>query len=216
MPNILIVDDEKTIRLTIAQALESEGHTTTAAADGRSALEALQETAFDLMLLDLNMPGMDGMGVLRQATEQQPDLKVAIISAHGTVDNAVDAMKLGAMDFLQKPFTPAELRELVEQILGRSAAAADPADYEAQVAAARHYAGERQFDQAKALIKEAIGAHPEKPDAFNLLGELLEISGDRLEALKNYRVALDLDPTYEPAKANLSRATTDLKSRPSF
>ncbi|MEM8808272.1 MAG: response regulator [Cyanobacteria bacterium P01_G01_bin.38] len=216
MPNILIVDDEKNIRLTIAQALESQGHETAVAADGRSALSTLREKAFDLMLLDLNMPGLNGVEVLTQAIEQQPGLKVAIISAHGTVDNAVEAMKLGALDFLQKPFTPNELRDLVKQILDRSTVAENPTDYASQVAAARHHANERQFERAIDLIQTAISTHPDKPDAFNLLGELLEIKGDRLEALKNYRVALDLDPGYEPAKANLNRATTSLKSRPSL
>ena len=211
---ILVADDEKSIRLTVSQALSSQGYEVTTAVDGNTALEQLQSSSPDLLLLDIQMPGMDGIEVLQKAMTQQPSLKVVMVSAHGSVDNAVDAMKLGAVDYLQKPFTPTELRELVSRVLNREAVPAD--DYDTQIASARNMAGEGKYEDAIALAKQCIGSHPENAAGFNLLGELLETSGDQAEALKNYRVALDLDPTFKAASDNLSRAAMDPNSRPSF
>ena len=117
MPNakILIVDDEKNIRLSVAQALESLGYAVTTAASGEEAIAKVKEEAFKLILLDLKLPGIDGLEVLRQVVELHPDIQVMIISAYGTVESAVEAMKLGAVDFIQKPFTPKEIRSAVKR-----------------------------------------------------------------------------------------------------
>jgi CheY-like chemotaxis protein len=116
---ILLVDDEKNIRLTLSQSLESLGLPIQTAVNGEEALQKLQETEFGLLLLDLKMPGMDGMEVLHRVRERWPTIPVIIITAHGTIGSAVDAMKLGAVDFIQKPFSPREIRELVTQVLLR-------------------------------------------------------------------------------------------------
>ena len=212
--NILVADDEKSIRLTIQQALSTQGYSVNTAVDGPTALEQLKATPADLLLLDIQMPGMDGIEVLKAAMAQQPSLKVIMVSAHGSIDSAVDAMKLGAVDYLQKPFTPTELRDAVDRVLNREAMPAD--EYNAQIEEARKMAADGQVEDAIALAKQCIGSHPENAAGFNLLGELLEVSGNQAEALKNYRVALDLDPTYKAASDNLSRAAMDPKSKPSF
>ncbi|MEL6354644.1 MAG: response regulator [Cyanobacteria bacterium J06627_28] len=212
--NILVADDENSIRLTVSQALSSQGYEVITAIDGNTALAQLQDTSIDLLLLDIQMPGMDGIEVLQKAMAQQPALKVIMISAHGSVDNAVEAMKLGAVDYLQKPFTPGELRELVDRVLSREAVGTEA--YDEQIASARVLAAEGKYEDAKAAVKQCIGDHPENAAGFNLLGELLEAMGEQAEALKNYRVALDLDPTYTAASDNLSRAAIDPKSTPSF
>lgn len=216
MPNasILVADDEKSIRLTVSQALTSQGYEVTTAVDGSTAIDQLKAMPADLLLLDIQMPGMDGIEVLQKAMAQQPSLKVVMISAHGSLDNAVEAMKLGAVDYLQKPFTPGELRELVNRVLERDPVSGD--DYDDQIAAARELASESKYEDAITLAKRCIGSHPESAAGFNLLGELLEVSGDRPEALKNYRVALDLDPAYKAASKNLDRAATSPGSRPDF
>ncbi|MGB3559844.1 MAG: response regulator [Geitlerinemataceae cyanobacterium] len=212
---ILVVDDEKNIRLTVAQALETLGHQVKTAVNGEEALQRLQQDVFDLMLLDLKMPGMDGMTVLEQAKARVPELQVIVVSAHGNVENAVEAMKLGAVDFLQKPFTPKEIRDLVDRVLQRPhLEIAD--DYDSSLERAKSYAAQQKFDEAIAQVKQTIGIAPDRPEGFNFLGELEEVCGDRLEAIKKYRAALDLDPTYHRAQTNLDRATTDPKNRPSF
>lgn len=116
---ILVVDDEKNIRFTISQSLESLGFPIQTAVNGEEALKKLEEAEFGLLLLDLKMPGMDGMEVLHRVRDRWPAIPVIIITAYGTIEFAVDAMKLGAVDFIQKPFSPKEIRELVLQVLQR-------------------------------------------------------------------------------------------------
>ncbi len=205
---ILVVDDEKSIRLTVAQSLEPQGYTVKTAVNGNDALDQLQQEAFDLILTDLKMPGMDGMALVEQAIQLHPNLQMIMISAHGTVENAVEVMKLGAIDFIQKPFTPTEIRELVKQVLDRKTREEDASSFDSLMESAKYQASQRQLEDAIATVKEAIGVDPSQPSAFVLLGQLQESLGDRLEGIKSYRVALDLDPTHKDAQKNLDRATT--------
>src|SRR5689334_9257581 len=111
MARILMVDDEHNIRMMIRLALQHDGHTVEAAADGSEGLEKFGDgSAWDLVLLDQRMPGLEGMAVLRQMRYYDADARVIMITAFGTVDLAVDAMKAGATDFLRKPFTADTLR----------------------------------------------------------------------------------------------------------
>jgi DNA-binding response OmpR family regulator len=205
---ILIVDDEKNIRLTLSQALKILEVETDTAANGEEALVKLKEREFGLILLDLKMPGMDGMEVLRRVREIRPDIRIIIITAYGTVESAVEAMKLGAVDFIQKPFSPEEIRELVSRVMDREKLDEQKVvDYGSSLELAKRCVGDRHFDAAIEHVRKAISLDPGRPEAFNLLGALIEIRGDRIEAQKNYRAALSLDPSYEPAIKNLQRST---------
>lgn len=119
MSSILTVDDEPGIRALLADALTDVGHDVTEAADGDAALQTLEDRPFDLMLLDLRMPGSaDGMTVLRQARARFPNMQIIVLTAYGTVSEAVEAMRLGAFDFLQKPLeSPAAVRSLASRAL---------------------------------------------------------------------------------------------------
>jgi DNA-binding response OmpR family regulator len=206
---ILIVDDEKNIRLTLSQALETLGAEIDTAANGEEALRKLQEKEFGLILLDIRMPGMDGMEVLHRLREIRPDIRVIMITAYGTVESAVEAMKQGAADFLRKPFDPEEVRELVLRVMDREKLdERDLADYASRVELAKKCIGDRHFDAALEHVRRAVFIDPGRPEGFNLLGALMEIRGDRAGAQKNYRAALSLDPSYEPALQNLHRSTT--------
>lgn len=120
MAKILVVDDEEGVREFLAEALDDDGHDTSMAANGEEALSCIDRQGFDLLLTDLKMPGMDGLELLRRAREIQPDLEVVVLTAHGSIDAAVEAMRLGAFDFLQKPIgSPAELRLLASRALER-------------------------------------------------------------------------------------------------
>jgi two-component system response regulator AtoC len=121
MASILIVDDEKGIREYLVEALADSGHKITAAADGPEASRLLRKRAFDLLITDLRMPGPpDGMDLLRRARAEVPEMEVIVLTAYGTVDTAVEAMKLGAFDYLQKPISsPGELRLLVARAIER-------------------------------------------------------------------------------------------------
>ncbi len=103
MKSVLVVDDEKGIRDSIKMILEYDKYDVQFAGDGPSALTKMTSTQFDLVLLDIKMAGMDGLKVLEAIKEKTPELPVVMISGHGTIETAVEATKLGAFDFLQKP-----------------------------------------------------------------------------------------------------------------
>ena len=103
MPHILIVDDEKAIRKSLREILEYEKYTVDEAADGAEAIEKIKENAYDLVLCDIKMPKFDGMEVLENSLAANPDLPFIMISGHGTVDTAVEAVKKGAYDYISKP-----------------------------------------------------------------------------------------------------------------
>jgi len=160
------------------------------------------------MLLDLRLPGIDGIEVLRRIRQKRPDIRVIVITAYGTVESAVEAMKMGAVDFIQKPFSPAEIRKQVKMVFDRETIDEKNArDYDAIVELGKRCMSDRHLDAASEHIRRAIGLDPSRPEAFNLLGAVYEIMGDRLEAQKNYRTALSIDATYEPARKNLYRLT---------
>ncbi len=207
--SVLIVDDEKNILLTLSQSLEVLQLETDTATNGEEALAKLRGREFGLILLDIRMPGMDGMEVLRQVREIRPDIRIIMITAYGTIELAVEAMKLGAIDFIQKPFSPEEIRELVSRVMDREKLDEQKvADYGTAIELAKRSIGNRHFDAAIEHARKAIFLDPARPEAFNLLGALMEMRGDRLEAQKNYRAALSLDPSYAPAIKNLQRSTS--------
>jgi Flp pilus assembly protein TadD len=117
-------------------------------------------------------------------------------------------MKLGAVDFIQKPFSPEEIRALVSRVIDREKLDEQRSvDYGSSIELAKRCIGDRHFNAAVQHVRKAISLDPTRPEAFNLLGALTEIQGDRIEAQKNYRAALSLDPSYEPAIKNLQRST---------
>ncbi len=103
MSEILIIDDEKAIRKTLSEILAFEGYKVDDASDGAEGLKKFKEKKFDLVLCDIKMQGMDGMEFLQEATVINPDIPVIMISGHGTIENAVEAVKKGAYDFISKP-----------------------------------------------------------------------------------------------------------------
>lgn len=107
--SILVVDDEANIRKVLSAALRKEGYEVLTARDGEEALELLSISPVEVVLSDLKMPGIDGMALLERVLKEYPGLPVVMLTAHGTVDTAVSAMKLGAFDFLTKPFDRNEL-----------------------------------------------------------------------------------------------------------
>lgn len=118
---ILVVDDEETTRRSLADILRLEGMLVKTAANGEAAVEAIQQEGFDLILLDLKMPGMDGLEVLRIANKTTPDTTVVLLTAHGSLELAIAALRLGAHDYLLKPASPTQILKSVNSGLARRA-----------------------------------------------------------------------------------------------
>ncbi|MFT3786060.1 MAG: sigma-54 dependent transcriptional regulator [Tepidisphaeraceae bacterium] len=117
MARILIVDDQEMMRDSLAATLAHDGHEIVAAYDGQAALQRLQQAKFELMLTDLKMPKMTGIELLAEAKKLRPDMPVVLMTAFATVQTAVEAMKLGAYDYIQKPFDGDEIKLLVDRTL---------------------------------------------------------------------------------------------------
>jgi two-component system, NtrC family, response regulator HydG len=115
--NVLVVDDQRNMRATTAMVLRQAGHVVTEAADGAEAVQRIQSEAYDVVLTDLRMPNVDGMDVLRTVQQAAPDTQVIVMTAYGTIESAVEAIRRGAYDFLAKPFKEDELLLRVSKAL---------------------------------------------------------------------------------------------------
>lgn len=212
---ILVVDDDKPIRVTLSEALESAGYEVATAVDGEHALEKFASDAFDLVLLDMKMPGVNGIEVLRQLKSRRATQAVVMMTAYGSVETAVEALKLGAVDYVQKPFTPDEIRSIVHRVTERNALVETGlSSFDQVVEYAKKCVVERDLDKAYTYLREAVRLDPAKPEPFNLMGAIDEINGDVSAAQKMYRAALALDPSYGPALANLDRTVFRKKREP--
>jgi two-component system, NtrC family, response regulator AtoC len=117
---VLVADDEEGVRTFVAESLERDGHEVVMAAHGGDAIRAAREEPFDVVITDLKMPEVDGMTVVRTLRTEQPDVEIVVLTAHGDVASAVEAMKLGVYDYLQKPLPgPSAVRDLVRGALAR-------------------------------------------------------------------------------------------------
>ena len=114
---ILVIDDEDIVRTSCSRTLSPEGYEVKLAKNGSEGLKMAREDKFDLVLTDLKMPDMDGIEVLRIIKEQWPETEVIIVTGYQTVDTAVKAIKLGAYDYIEKPFTPDALISAVTEAL---------------------------------------------------------------------------------------------------
>src|ERR1051325_9838840 len=134
---ILVADDEQNLRRVLVAMLRRDGHDVVQAASGVEAIERLSEV--DVVITDLRMPGADGMEVLRTASKGFPQVPVIMITAYGSVGQAVEAIKAGAFDYIEKPFEQDAIRTIVEKAIGQATAnkmaprtALTPADSEAK------------------------------------------------------------------------------------
>jgi len=202
---VLVVDDEKNVRLTLRQALEDLGLAVEAAADGSEALGRIDDTDYDLMLLDLRMPGLDGLEVLQRTRRQAPDLPVVIVTAHGTVKSAVRAMRRGAVDVLLKPISLDSLRELVNRVLQRPTVEAGTAPYDEWIRLATWHAGHQRTEAAWNCLREAIDQDDQRSEAYILLG-ILEGTEDNADAAREHlEAAVERDPDAATAQLLLDR-----------
>ncbi len=135
MPKLLVVDDEKNLRLVVQKEMTRQGHDVECAEDGESAWEMLEGEDFDVLLCDINMPRLDGMGLLRRIRERSPNPpEVIMLTGQATVETAIEAMKLGAYDYLTKPYRIGELSALVTAAAEKQQLKVDNQRLRAQIA----------------------------------------------------------------------------------
>jgi len=212
--SILVVDDEKHIRLMLRTILEAEGCTVSEAANGRQAIELIRSGAFNVVILDLNMPVLDGMSVLQQLKDQPPRHlpRVIVLTAYGSTAAAVRATRLGALDFLEKPASPNEVREAVDAVLSEpQPASAHPVEadteggYQAVMKRVRNALRESDIAGAESLLMKAADLAQHDAAYFNLLGVLYEVRRQWRLAKKFYGKSMRTDRQYKPAAQNMRR-----------
>ncbi len=113
--HILVIDDDQVARMLILKVLTMRGYEAVAAADGAQGLAHLEKRRWDAVILDLDLPDIQGLNLLKQLFEQKPDLRVIILTAHGTLDSAIQALRFKAVDYLLKPATPGDILKSVEK-----------------------------------------------------------------------------------------------------
>lgn len=206
MKKILVVDDEKNIRTTIGYLLKEAGYEYEFALNGIEALDILEKNKFDLIISDVNMPGLDGMGLLSKLRERSDFTNILIMTAYGTVKDAVLAMKLQAIDYISKPFDPDKLLEMIEKVFMRENLHEEKLeslnDY---IEFAKLCITKRDYDKGEVVLKRSLVLKTDSAPTFNLLGVLSELK-DKMEiAHKYYTIALVFDPQYRAAVENLDR-----------
>src|SRR2546421_153665 len=169
---VLVVDDEQSLRKVLAATLQREGYEVTVCADGEEAISSLERDGADVVVTDLVMPKMDGLSLLRKVVSRHPDVPVIVITAHGRIDSAVEAMKAGAFDFLAKPFDHGELKAII-------AKAARQSDYsernvvpeERQEGAARRYTEIIGRGRQMQELQQVIAKVADAPSTVLIQGE---------------------------------------------
>jgi two-component system response regulator AtoC len=168
---ILVVDDEPNLRRVLGAQLSRDGYEVHAVADGEEALRILHDQYVDVVITDLRMPRMDGLELLRRALVIEPELPVVIITAHGTVDNAVEALKSGAFDYITKPFDQNEVRNVVKKALRTRALAAEEARQERGLPPGARYGiigASRAIEELRSIIDRVA----DTPSSVVIQGEV--------------------------------------------
>ena len=189
MKPVLIVEDETIMRDSLRDWLKEEGYEVDTAESGEEALQKIGETEFGVAVLDLKLPGKDGLEVLREATAQNPKFKGVIITAYPSVKTAVEAMKIGAVDYIVKPFAPDVLEKAIEEVLG-------PVQVEVKP-------NEAEVEKAIAITEEEIPVHLEQ-------GQTYFKAGRYKEALREFQSILHIAPGHIETRVWVRRAKEEL------
>lgn len=170
MKKVLVVDDTKNIRMILTKCLELEGYEVMTASDGKQALELFGKNTFDLAFLDIKLPEIRGTEVLKRIREAGIRTPVIIITAYATVKNAVDCTNLGAVAYIQKPFSAEKIRSVLKEFglktVNIEKAAAQPADL---ISDARGFLEQNQYHKALEVLKIALSIELNNPEIYLLI-----------------------------------------------
>jgi DNA-binding NtrC family response regulator len=185
MKKVLVVDDTQNIRMLLTECLEIEGYKVESAGDGVSALKLLKGNKYDLVFLDIKLPEMSGTEVLRDMRAAGIDIPVIIMTAFATVKNAIECTRMGAVYYLQKPFTSNKVRSVLKDLNE-----ADEFEIMAkEIETAGKLSEEGKFEEAYNILKRCLAKDPESPEIFYAIGELFEKQGNKAKALKFHGIS---------------------------
>lgn len=204
IPRVLVADDERNIRKNLAMVLESQGYRVDEAKDGDEALNLCKQSHPDIAFVDLHMPKMQGLDVLAHIRALSPKTAVVIITAYGSAANATEAMKLGAVDFLEKPFEPKIIGVLAEEIILRQRIQ-PKGSFDDYMHLADLAEGRNALIEARAYLKAAMLLALDRAEPCWRLGSLWEKEGDQKLAVQYYYMAISADHSFEPAVSALKR-----------
>jgi DNA-binding NtrC family response regulator len=186
----LVVDDTKNIRLLLTTCLETMDYEVLSAANGEDALKLFQSNNFDIALIDIKMPEISGTEVLRRIRSLGIQVPVVIMTAFGTVKNAVECTKLGAVAYLQKPFTADKIRFVLNEIDSLNAYNNETEKY---LSKSREYLELGRINEAYSLLKKVLSINPSCSECYNLIGKFHELEGRLDEAKRFYNIASQFD-----------------------
>lgn len=187
MKKILVVDDTKSIRALLSKCLEMEGYEVSTAKDGQEALNLIKDEKFDLIFLDIKMPEISGTEVLRRIRAMGITVPVVIITAFATVKNAIECTKLGAVTYLQKPFTAEKIRNILKDISNFNCEKSDNIDL--YISKSKELIDSNEIDEAYELLKKALSLNPSCSEVYYLIGKIHEMKADLIKAEKFYEVS---------------------------
>ncbi|HAG44797.1 MAG TPA: response regulator [Clostridium sp.] len=195
MKRVLIIDDTKNIRTLLTTCLELRDYEVLTAENGKVALDILREKKeeIDLIFLDIRMPGMSGTEVLKSLRSYGISCPVIIMTAFATVKNAVDCTKLGAIAYLQKPFSPDRvntiLDEITENTSNENRTNSNLKDVELYLSKTKSLINEKKYDEAFENIKTALSINPYIKETYYLIGQINENINNNIQAKRFYDIA---------------------------
>lgn len=195
MKRVLIIDDTKNIRTLLTTCLELRDYEVLTAENGRVALDILKEKKeeIDLIFLDIRMPGMSGTEVLKSLRSYGVSCPVIIMTAFATVKNAVDCTKLGAVAYLQKPFSPDRVNVILDEITENTSSEnitnSNLKDVELYLSKAKSLINEKKYDEAFENIKTALSINPYIKETYYLIGQINENTNNSIQAKRFYDIA---------------------------
>jgi len=184
MKKALVVDDAKNIRILLKTSLEMEGFDVIAVDNGEKAIEVFETEDLDIAFIDIKMSGLSGTEVLRKIRSKNINTPVIIMTAFATIKNAVECTKLGAVEYLQKPFTALKIKNILNEFFARPERSSDTADKKSDLDHISALIGDGHFEQAINLLKEELACDPTNPKTYMLLSKAYEGLGDGVNASK--------------------------------
>lgn len=195
MEKVLIVDDTKNIRVLLKTCLELRNYEVISAENGKAALQIISKEGenIDLVFLDIRMPEMNGTDVLRLIREMGIRCPIIIMTAYATVKNAIDCTKLGAVAYLQKPFSPERINSVLDEVFVSKTSTQDSTknlfEQKTYVEKARDLISQGNYSKAYDSLKLALSKNPNDSEIYYLLGQLNEGINNMKEAKRFYAIA---------------------------